>query len=303
MKILITGSNGLLGQKLVKLILDKNQDELIATARGENRLPFAADRYTYISLDITDETSVTKVISETKPDVVIHTAAMTNVDQCETERAACWKLNVDATQYLVSACEQTGAFFLHLSTDFIFDGETGPYDEEASANPISYYGESKLKSEELVIAGKANWAIVRTVLVYGIAHDMSRSNIILWVKGSLEQGKPIKVVDDQLRSPTLAEDLAMGCYLIAQQRAEGVFNICGKDLLTPYEMAIKTADFFKLDTATMQRADASTFQQTAKRPPRTGLLIDKATAELGYTPHSFDEGIAIVASQIGEGSR
>ncbi len=303
MKILITGSNGLLGQKLVKLILDKNQDELIATARGENRLPYAADRYSYISLDITDEDSVVKVISETKPDVVIHTAAMTNVDQCETEREGCWQLNVAATQYLVNACEQAGAFFLHLSTDFIFDGEAGPYDEEAAAKPISYYGESKLKSEEVVMTGKTNWAIVRTVLVFGIAHDMSRSNIILWVKGSLEQGKEIKVVDDQLRSPTLAEDLAMGCYLIAQQRAAGVFNICGKDLLTPYEMAIKTADFFKLDTATMQRADASTFQQTAKRPPRTGLIIDKAVSELGYDPHSFDEGIAIVASQIAGGSR
>lgn len=303
MKILITGANGLLGQKLVKLILDKGTDELVATARGENRLPYPADGYTYISLDITDEARVSRVIGETKPDVVIHTAAMTNVDQCETERAACWKLNVDATQYLVNACEQTGTFFLHLSTDFIFDGEAGPYDEVAPANPISYYGESKLRSEELIMAGKANWAIVRTVLVYGIAHDMSRSNIILWVKGSLEQGKEIKVVDDQLRSPTLAEDLAMGCYLIAEQRAKGVFNISGKDLLTPYEMAIKTADFFNLDTTTMERADASTFQQTAKRPPRTGLLIDKAVTELGYEPHSFDEGIGIVASQIAGDSR
>ncbi len=298
MKILITGANGLLGQKLVKLILDKNQDELVATARGANRLPYDASLYTYISLDITDQSSVAEVIEQTSPDVVIHTAAMTNVDQCETEREACRELNVNATQYLISACEANRAFFLHLSTDFIFDGEDGPYDEEAAANPISYYGESKLKSEELVKAGKAEWAIVRTVLVYGIAHDMSRSNIILWVKGSLEQGKHIKVVDDQLRSPTLAEDLAMGCYLIARQKAQGVFNICGKDLLTPYDMAIKTADFFDLSIDTMERADASTFQQTAKRPPRTGLLIEKATTQLGYQPHSFDEGIAIVADQI-----
>ncbi len=298
MKILITGANGLLGQKLVKLILDKNQDELVATARGANRLPYDASLYTYISLDITDQSSVAEVIEQARPDVVIHTAAMTNVDQCETEREACLELNVNATQYLISACEANGAFFLHLSTDFIFDGEDGPYDEEADANPISYYGESKLKSEELVKAAKTEWAIVRTVLVYGIAHDMSRSNIILWVKGSLEQGKHIKVVDDQLRSPTLAEDLAMGCYLIARQKAQGVFNICGKDLLTPYDMAIKTADFFNLSTDTMERADASTFQQTAKRPPRTGLLIEKATTQLGYQPHSFDEGIAIVADQI-----
>jgi dTDP-4-dehydrorhamnose reductase len=298
MKILITGSNGLLGQKLVKLILEKGEDELIATARGVNRLPYDEGNYKYISLDITNEVDVKKIITEQQPDVVIHTAAMTNVDQCETDRENCWELNVSATQYLVNACKQSGSFFIHLSTDFIFDGADGPYDEEAEANPISYYGESKLRSEEVVNVANTDWAIVRTVLVYGIAHDMSRSNIILWVKGSLEQGKEIKVVDDQLRSPTLAEDLAMGCYLIARQKAKGVFNICGKDLLTPHEMAVKTADYFGLSMATMQRADASTFQQTARRPPRTGLLIEKAQSVLGYSPRSFDEGIAIVANQI-----
>lgn len=298
MKILITGANGLLGQKLVKLILDKGKDELIATARGENRLPFDDKAYRFLSLDVTSEQEVNAVLSETKPEVVIHTAAMTNVDQCETEREGCWQLNVKATQYLKNACEDTGAFLVHLSTDFIFDGEDGPYDEDAEANPISYYGESKLESEKVVMEGNLDWAIVRTVLVYGIAHDMSRSNIILWVKKSLEEGKSIKVVDDQLRSPTLAEDLAIGCYLIAEQRAKGIFNICGKDLLNPYQMALKTADYFNLDTTTMERADGSSFQQTAKRPPKTGLLIDKARKELGYEPRSFDEGIALVAEQL-----
>jgi len=233
-----------------------------------------------------------------RPDIVIHTAAMTNVDQCELEKEACWQLNVDAVEYLIAACEQIDAFLVHLSTDFIFDGEAGPYDEKAVANPISYYGESKLAAEQLLEASSIDWAIARTVLVYGIAHDMSRSNIILWVKKSLEEGKAIKVVDDQLRSPTLAEDLAMGCYLIAQKRAKGIFNISGKDLLTPYDMAIKTAAYFKLSQKTMERANASNFSQTAKRPPKTGLLIEKAIDELGYEPKSFDEGIAILAAQM-----
>jgi len=298
MKVLITGSNGLLGQKLVQLILDKG-DELIATARGENRLPLPEDDYTYRQLDITNREEVISVIGEVKPDVVIHTAAMTNVDQCETEKEACWKLNVDAVEYIIEACEQTDCYLVHLSTDFIFDGEDGPYDEAGIPNPVSYYGDSKLAAEKLLFNSKIKYGIARTVLVYGIAHDMSRSNIILWVRGSLESAKEIKVVDDQLRSPTLAEDLAMGCYLMAQKRAEGVFNISGKDLLTPYDMAIKTADFFNLDTASMTRADASSFTQTAKRPPKTGFIIDKAKTELGYDPHSFDEGIAILAKQMG----
>ncbi len=298
MKILITGANGLLGQKLVKLILDTRTDELIATARGNNRLPYPEDRYVFDQMDITDGEEVLEVIEKHRPEVVIHTAAMTNVDQCETEREDCWKQNVDAVEYLIGACEKVGSFLVHLSTDFIFDGEDGPYDEKAQANPISYYGESKLAAEKLLFASNVKYAIARTVLVYGIAHDMSRTNIVLWVKKSLEDGKTIKVVDDQLRSPTLAEDLAMGCYLIAEKRAEGIFNISGKDLLTPYEMALKTAAYFGLDTSTMEKADASTFTQTAKRPPKTGLLIDKAVSQLGYAPRSFEEGISILVDQL-----
>ena len=300
MKLLITGANGLLGQKLVHLIVTETEHSLVATARGENRLSKALSGYTYEHMDVSKADEVNAVIGKHRPDVVIHTAAMTNVDQCETEREGCDLLNIKAVEYIVSACEAVDARLVHLSTDFIFDGEAGPYDEEAAANPISHYGLSKLKAEEVVINSKLHWSIARTVLVYGIVQGTSRSNIILWVKGSLEAAKAIKVVDDQLRSPTLAEDLAKGCLLMAEQEARGIYNICGKDLLTPYDMAIKTADFFKLDTSTMERADASNFSQTAKRPPRTGLLIDKAIRDLGYAPRSFDEGIALLASQMTE---
>lgn len=300
MKILITGSNGLLGQKLVKLLIDKGEDEIVATARGANRLPFDASAYQFDLMDITDESQVVQKLTKHQPDVVVHTAAMTNVDQCETDQENCWMQNVHAVEYLIKACKISGSFLLHLSTDFIFDGEDGPYDEQGIPNPVSYYGESKWAAEKLLEASSIAYAIARTVLVYGIAHDMSRSNIILWVKGSLEQGKEIKVVDDQLRSPTLAEDLAMGCYLIAKKKAKGIYNLSGKDLLTPYQMALKTAEFFDLSTTTMERADASTFTQTAKRPPRTGFIIDKAVNELGYAPHSFEEGIAILQQQVEE---
>jgi dTDP-4-dehydrorhamnose reductase len=187
---------------------------------------------------------------------------------------------------------------LQLSTDFIFDGENGPYDEEAEANPVSYYGESKLAAEQLILESKIDWAIARTVLVYGIAQDMSRSNIILWVKKSLEEGKEIQVVDDQWRTPTLAEDLAKGCLLIAEKKAKGIFNISGDDLLTPYEMAVKTANFFKLPQSSMTKTDSTKFKQTAKRPPKTGFILDKAKKELGYQPHTFEEGIKVLADQM-----
>lgn len=302
-RILLTGSNGLLGQKLVELLIQKPGVQLIATARGDNRLPFVQG-YEYHPLDITDPAQVHEVLELTKPDVVIHTAAMTNVDQCESEKEACWAQNVKAVEYLVEACRKQDSFLLHLSTDFIFDGATGPYDEEAEANPLSFYGWSKYAAEKAIInsgafADPIRWAIARTVLVYGIAHDMSRSNIILWVKKSLEEGKNIKVVTDQWRSPTLAEDLAIGCYLIAEKEAEGTFNISGKDLLTPYEMAMMTADYFELDKSLITEANSTTFTQPAKRPARTGFILDKPRERLGYEPRSFREGIEILADQVG----
>jgi dTDP-4-dehydrorhamnose reductase len=299
-KILITGSNGLLGQKLVSLLTATADFDIIATAKGANRLPHS-DKYTYHSLDITDRNKVHKLMSEVKPDYIIHTAAMTNVDQCEFEKEACWQLNVNAVEYLAEASKHNGSYLLHLSTDFIFDGQNGPYDENAEARPLSFYGESKLAAEQILQQSSIPWAIARTVLVYGIAHDMSRSNIILWVKKSLETQKAIQVVDDQWRTPTLAEDLAMGCYLLVKHEVEGIFNISGKDMLTPYQMALQTADYFKLDKSFINRADSSTFTQPAKRPPRTGFIIDKARETIGYNPHSFEEGIGVLAGQIQKG--
>ena len=298
-RILITGSNGLLGQKLVDLLRKQASVDLIATARGNNRLP-VTEGYTYASLDITVQEEVSDIFDQFKPDVVIHTAAMTNVDTCETDRDGCDVLNVNSVAYLIEACEKNGTYLCHLSTDFIFDGADGPYTEEGIANPISYYGESKLKAEQLLFASKIRWSIARTVLVYGIVPDMSRSNIVLWVKKSLEDGKTIQVVMDQFRTPTLAEDLAMGCWLLAKDEVEGIFNISGSDFLTPYEMAVMTADYYGLDKSPLQKADSSTFTQTAKRPAKTGFILDKAKKVLGYSPKTFQEGIAIMAQQVAD---
>jgi dTDP-4-dehydrorhamnose reductase len=129
---------------------------------------------------------------------------------------------------------------------------------------------------------------------------MSRSNIVLWVKNSLEQKKPIRVVTDQYRTPTLAEDLAIGCLLAAEQKATGIYHVSGEEMMTPYDIAIRTAEFFGLDKTLISPTDASQFTQPARRPMRTGFIIDKAKLELGYEPHSFSEGLAIVKSQLGE---
>ncbi|WP_420576744.1 SDR family oxidoreductase [Ekhidna sp.] len=296
MKVLITGANGLLGQKLVKLYESKEDVDVIATGRGATRNPFGS--YTYEQMDVTVASEVDKILSKHQPDVVINTAAMTHVDQCELDPETCQKLNVDAVSHLIEASKKTNSFIIHLSTDFIFDGEDGPYVEDDLPNPLSKYAESKLESEKLLEASGLKHAIVRTMLVYGIVPDMSRSNIILWVKKSLEEKQLIKVVNDQWRTPTLAEDLAKGCALIAEKRAEGVWHISGSDMLTPYDMAIATADFFNLDKSLIEKADGSIFTQPAKRPAKTGFILDKAKRELGFEPVSFKEGLAILKSQL-----
>lgn len=296
--ILITGANGLLGQKLVERLIEKGTFRILATGRGKSRLPKEWQGYDYVEMDITNEGQIQGVFDRYRPVVAIHCASMTNVDKCETEKDACFSQNVEAVSFIVKACEKQGTHLIHLSTDFIFDGKNGPYDELDTPNPINFYGLAKLESENIVRQSSINWAIVRTGLVYGISFDMSRSNIILWAKNALENKQELTLVTDQFRTPTLAEDLAEGCLLIAEQKATGIFNISGDDYLTPYDMALETARFFNLDSSKIKKSDSTQFTQVAKRPLKTGFIIDKAVNQLGYSPHSFKEGIGILAKQI-----
>ncbi len=297
MKVLITGSNGLLGQKLIELYKGNDGINLIATARGENRFPIK-EGYTFDLLDITNELEVKEVIAKHKPDVVINTAAMTNVDACELEKEECDLLNVKAVGFLVNACNQNGVHLVHLSTDFIFDGTHGPIDENEVPNPLSYYGSSKLLAEQLVMAECKSWAIARTVLVYGIVSDMSRSNIVLWAKSTLEGGKSINVVSDQFRTPTLAEDLAIGCSLIAAKKAQGIFNISGKDFMSVFDLVYRVATYWKLDKSLLNISSSEGIKQAAKRPPITGFRLNKAMEILGYSPRNFEDGLALMDKQL-----
>ena len=300
-KILITGSNGLLGQKLVhQLIPHGDQFEIIATSKGENRISYK-EGYEYYSLDITDFDSLNTFLDEYKPSVIINSAALTNVDACEDQREMCWKLNVDAVEQLKNYAEKENAFLLHLSTDFIFDGKDGPYDESAKSNPLSYYGKSKLASEELLKNSEARFAIARTVLVYGLAEKMSRSNIVLWAINAVRSGKPLKIVNDQFRTPTLAEDLADGCVKICLLEKEGLYHLSGKDYMNVFELVDRVADYFKLEKSQIEEVTSADLGQPANRPPKTGFIIDKAVRDLGYDPVSFEEGLQIVELQMESG--
>ncbi|MAZ54710.1 MAG: NAD(P)-dependent oxidoreductase [Flavobacteriales bacterium] len=293
--ILITGSNGLLGQKLVHLLKEKHN--VIATSLGSCLISNQSD-FIYQILDITDEYNIGKIFNMYKPKYVINTAAMTNVDACEDYKNLCDYINVKAVNYLSTACEKYNSHLIHISTDFIFDGKNGPYDEDDEANPLSYYGLSKLKSEQVLQKSNCKWAILRTILLYGTAENLERNNIVLWARKALKDSQELNIIDDQFRSPTLAEDLAQACYLVIKKEAIGVYNASGKDIMSIYEMVDRMADFYKCDKSQINRISSTNLNQKAKRPPKTGFILDKSIKELGYKPHSFEEGLNFLEKQL-----
>jgi dTDP-4-dehydrorhamnose reductase len=297
MKILITGSNGLLGQKLVYLLKSKSNVECIATARGDNRIN---DKQGYIfeTLDLTNRENVNAIINKYRPDCIIHTAAMTNVDECELKPDECDLNNVKATTNIVDACKNYNPHLIYISTDFVFDGTSGPYSEEDTTNPLSVYAKSKLDAEKIVAASGHPFSILRTMIVYGITDDVQRSNIILWTKNSLEQGKDIRVINDQFRGPTLAEDLALACYKAANRKATGIYHVSGREVISIIEIAYKVADYFGLDKKYIHPVSTAELNQPAKRPLKTVFIITKAERELDYHPRSIEEGIRIVNEQM-----
>ena len=292
--IMLTGSNGLLGGFLLPL-LRSNGYRVLATGRGPCRLPAAwfDEQVEYQSLDITDGMAVWSFVSTHRPATIIHAAAMTQADDCERDPVGCWMVNVTATRFLTGAAKEAGASFVYVSTDFVFDGENGPYVEADVPGPVNYYGSSKLAAERAVMASGIPWSIVRTVLVYGRSDHQARSNIMTWVRDNLQRRNPIKVVDDQWRTPTWAGDLAEGIRLVVEKNARGIWHISGADLLTPYEMALRTARYLNLDPSLMTRVTADSFTQPARRPPKTGFIIDKARQTLGYSPISFEKGLEV----------
>ncbi|MCW3091529.1 MAG: dTDP-4-dehydrorhamnose reductase [Ferruginibacter sp.] len=292
MKILITGANGLLGQHLVKMLTDTTDHEIVATGRGGSRVSFSTpERCNYFPLEITDGMAVASFIEVHRPEIIVHAAAITQVDECEADEVACYNTNVTATRFLISAAAGVGARFIYISTDFVFDGLAGPYIETDIPGPINYYGSTKLAAERAVMDAAISWCIIRTVLVYGNILNGNRSNIISWVQKSLSEGKNIQVVSDQWRTPTYVEDLAKGILLAIEKNATGIFHISGEEMLSPYDMAMATADYLRLDKTLIEKVDATIFSQPARRPMKTGFTIDKAKRELGFQPLSFMEGL------------
>ena len=289
-KIIITGSNGLLGQSLLALLLKEKQHyKVYGFSRGENRS--GRQDFNYVSIDITKDNILREQVKEIQPDFIINTAAMTQVDDCEIDKEACNLLNIEVVKWLADISKEINAHLIHLSTDFIFDGKKGNYKEIDVPNPLSYYGLSKLKSEEVLVNSDIKYTILRTILVYGKVFDMSRSNIVLWVREMLGKAKEITIVDDQFRTPTYVEDLALACKISIDKKAVGIFNISSNELLSIFEIAQQIADAFSLNKSLIIPISTSTLNQTALRPAKTGFDLSKTNKVLGFYPKSFKEDV------------
>jgi dTDP-4-dehydrorhamnose reductase len=289
--LLITGSNGLLGQKLVALCLTQGLP-FFAISSGDNRNPSCPETK-YASIDITDFTLVEKFIQENTFTHIIHTAAMTNVDACELNPSACYAVNHLASQHLFEIAKANNIHFTLLSTDFVFDGKMGNYSESDQPNPLSVYGKSKwLAEQDLLNSTYTNWAIARTIIVYGIGHKLNKSNIFSWLINELSQGKDVSLITDHFRAPTWAEDLATGCIAIVKNDATGIFHLSGPETLSIFEIGVRVARFLGVSEALIKASDSTTLNQAAPRPPKTGFNLTKAISELGYQPHTIEETLA-----------
>ena len=288
----------MLGQKLVKLFMKKAGYEIHALSRGPNRIANQKG-YLYYDVDLLDKKALTNILTQISPDVIIHTAAMTNVDACELHQEECDRMNIEVVANILEYCHTKDVYLVHLSTDFIFDGKKGTiYMEEDIADPVNYYGLSKWKSELMIRESNVPHAILRTILVYGLVDGNDRSNIVLWVKNSLENKKEINVVTDQLRMPTYAEDLAEACWLAVEKEARGVFNVSSNQLMSIYEIALAVADTFGLDKKLIHPVRTNALSLPANRPLSTGFDLNKSITEINLPSYSFIDRLQVFKDQL-----
>ncbi|MDI9364966.1 MAG: SDR family oxidoreductase [Flavobacterium sp.] len=290
MKVLVTGSNGFLGQHLCINLANKGFN-VIATSRGSNKIGHLVNTQ-FQAVDVTKKNEIAHVLHQFKPEVIIHNAAMSKPNECDNNQEACLLQNVTATAYLVEAGKKINSYFIYVSTDFVF-GENGPHSEDAAKEPLNFYGKSKLMAEEIVTTSGLKYAIMRPVFIYGKQLANMKGTFLHWVKNSLSNGQKISVVNDQHRTPSYVNDICKGLTTMIEQQVSGDFHLAGKDILTPYQMAVTLANTLQLDASLITPVTSETFVEPVKRAKKSGLKIEKAIRELNYQPVSFEEGVRL----------
>ena len=269
-KILITGAFGQLGASLCEVLPN---DSILATGRN---IP-SNEKYSCKSLDITNKKNIEKVIGDYRPDMIIHLAAMTDVDGCEKKPEIAFDINVKATENLVNSFDGK---FIYISTDYVFDGEQGPYSEDDKVNPISVYGKTKLYGENLVQESDLDWVVLRSNIIFSY-NDRTKASFVNWVVESLKNRKQITVVNDQWNNPTWTNDLANVISMIIDKDIVGLYHYGGKDFMNRFEFAKMIALAFGLDQTLIEPIATTELNWLAQRPLKSGLYTNKIELDLG----------------------
>ncbi len=277
-RLFITGGSGLLGSKFTNL---PGNYEIITTY---NTNP----KENAIKLDITDENDVLNKIESLSPDLVIHCGALTNVDYCEDHQEEAYKINAQGTLNIIKACEKTDSKLIHVSTDFVFDGEEGSYQENDKTNPVSYYGISKLKGEEFVQNSDLNYAIARVSVLYGWHTNF---NFVTWVINELRDGNQINIVTDEYNSPTYADNAAEAILNIYSKDKKGIYHIAGDERINRFDFAKNIARVFELDETLINPILSEKLIRKAKRPMDSSLSVEKAKNDLDIKLLNTTEGL------------
>lgn len=278
-KILITGSNGLLGNALRKS-LSRVNSMIIATGRGSDTIKSYGD--IYVQMDINSAQNCRKVLDDYRPNVIINTAAFTQVDECEKNQDKCLNINANSLSNLISYCQNQNAHLIHMSTDFVFDGKKGWYSEEDKCSPVNYYGYSKYKSESLIMDQKINFTIIRTSLVYDMNGDVY--NFFHWIRDSLIKKSKLYIVNDQYRTPTFVYDIVGAISKIINNQKYGIYHISSGERLSIYQIVCYIANYYGYGLGLINRVSSKELNQIARRPLDSSLLIDKAITELNFKP-------------------
>lgn len=291
LRVLVTGANGLVGQHAMERLASQPGHEPVGWGRRDAPL-FRGELGDYTRVDLTDASSLGARLDGLRPDVVLHAAALSNVDACQDDRAACWRINVDATREIARWCARHDRYLAHLSTDFVFDGRAGPYREEDEPAPINTYGESKLAAErELASTPGLRWSAARTVLVHGRLLGPSRPPLVVRVAESLRRGEAVSLVADHWRTPTDVDDLVDGILRLVSADARGVWNLAGEELLSIHGLGRRVARRLGLDESLVRSVEGREISPLAPRPARTGLVISRARREIGFSPRPLDDSL------------
>jgi dTDP-4-dehydrorhamnose reductase len=284
MRIFITGGSGLLGSKIAEIALGKYE---VYAGYCRNKPELGEP----VKFDLAKDSDL-EVIQKMKPEVIIHTAALTNVDECESNKALAYELNVEGTKRLVELAKDVGAFFVYVSTDYVFPGDNGRYKEEDKPNPINYYGHTKLLGEKYCDC------IVRPCVIYGAKPASGNVNFALWIINKVRNGEEVKIVTDQFITPTLNTSLAKMLLEISERRLKGIFHMSGATRVSRHEFALRIADTFGLDKNLVIPSRMDEMAWLAKRPKDSSLDTSKASRYLKEKPLDLDMALEILEGEL-----